>query len=153
VALASAAAVGIVYNDDFVSTAASQALSGTNNPDVFLLGGGLDTVTGGAGLDLFLFQPAAIGDAAANATTMEDLSRALGATFDLSAIDAIAATPGNDAFTFIGTAPFGGTPGELRWEDLGTARLIQGNVNADTTADLTIFVKAAGPVEAGWFVL
>jgi len=153
VAIGTASAVGIVYNDDFVSTAASQALSGTTNADVFLLGGGLDTVTGRAGLDLFLFQPAAIGDAAASATTMEDFSRPLGETLDLSAIDAIAATPGNDAFTFIGTAPFSGTPGELRWQDLGTSRLIQGNVTADTTADLTIFVKATGPVDASWFVL
>jgi len=32
-------------------------------------------------------------------------------------------------------------------------RLIQGNVNANTTADLAIVVKAAGPVDANWFVL
>lgn len=58
----------------------------------------------------------------------------------------------NEAFSFIGTTAFNGTPGQLRWEDQGTFRLIQGNVNNDTTADLTIFVKAAGPVDVGWFV-
>jgi len=90
------------------------------------------------------------------------------------------------ALAFIGTAAFSGAPGELRWQDQGAVRLIQGNVNADTTADLrtrsrlnarahgfksldgldyqawadsvifgwalTIYVRAAGPVDAGWFV-
>jgi hypothetical protein len=31
--------------------------------------------------------------------------------------------------------------------------LIQGDVNGDSTADLTIFVKAAGPLDSAWFVL
>ena len=41
----------------------------------------------------------------------------------------------------------------MRWQDNGTVRLIQANVNNDTTADLTIFVKAVGPVDSKWFVL
>jgi len=72
---------------------------------------------------------------------------------DPSHIDAIAATLADDEFTFIGTAAFDGTPGQPRWEDQGAVRLIQGNVNANTTADLAIVVKAAGPVDANWFVL
>ena len=59
----------------------------------------------------------------------------------------------NVSFTFICTTTFEGAPGQLRWQDNGAVRLIQGNVNADTTADLTIFVKAAGPVVGNWFVL
>ncbi len=153
VALGTVAATGVILNDDFASTAANQTLTGTAGPDVFLLGGGLDSVTGGAGLDLFMFQPPAVGTAASNATTLQDFSRGAGEKLDLSAIDAIAGTLANDAFTFIGTAAFNGTAGQLRWEDQGTERMIQGNVNADTTADVTIFVKAAGPVDANWFAL
>jgi hypothetical protein len=41
----------------------------------------------------------------------------------------------------------------LRWADLGGSRLIQGDVNGDSTADLTIFVNAAAPVDANWFAL
>jgi serralysin len=153
VALATASAVGVILNDDHASTAANQALTGTDAADLFLLGGGLDTVTGRGGTDLFLFQPAALGAAAGNATTLADFSAAAGEVLNLAAIDANPATPGDDAFVFIGTAPFSGAPGELRWEDQGTQRMVQGTTNADTTAELTIFVKAAGPVEAGWFVL
>ncbi len=105
------------------------------------------------GLDRFRFQQSALGPAATTATTMEDFSRTDGEKLDLALIDAIAGTVTNDAFSFIGTAAFNGTPGQLRWEDQGSVRLIQGNVNNDTVADLTIFVKAAGPVDANWFVL
>jgi serralysin len=120
---------------------------------VFLLGGGLDSVFGKSGVDEFRFLPAAIGPAASNATTLQDFNRAIGEVLDLSAIDAVAGTPANDAFSFIGTAAFGSVAGQLRWSDLGTQRMIQGDVNGDSTADLTIFVKAAGPIDAGWFVL
>ena len=94
----------------------------------------------------FRFELSAIGTAATNASTFDDFSHAAWEMLDLSAIDAIAATPLNDACSFIGTAAFNGTSGQLRWQD-------QGRVNADTTADLTIYVKAAGPVDAGSPVL
>ena len=141
-----------ILSDDLASTAADEALSGTASADIFLLGGGLDTVLGRSGTDRFLFQPAALGAAAGNAATLQDFSRAAGERIDLSAIDAIAGTPGNDAFAFIGTAAFTGA-GQLRWENQGGMRLIQGNVDGDTTADLTLFVQAAGPVATNWFVL
>jgi hypothetical protein len=153
--LGTALAEGIVLDDDAIrSTAASEALTGTADANVFLLGGGLDSVSGLGGLDSFRFQQSAIGPAAGNAATLEDFNRAFGEKIDLSAIDAIAGTGTNDAFTFIGTTAFNGTAGQLRWEDLGGGTLlVQGNVNADTTADLTITVKAMGPIDSNWFVL
>jgi len=150
--IGTATATGTIQNDDFSSTSANQTLTGTAAADLFLLGGGLDSVTGGGGLDVFRFLPAAIGLAAANATAMEDFSRTLGEVLDLSAIDAVAGGADN-AFSFINTAEFSGVAGQLRWTDLGTSRLIQGDVNGDSTADLTIFAKAAGPVDANWFAL
>jgi hypothetical protein len=71
---------------------------------------------------------------------------------NLAAIDAIGATLAEDAFSFIGTAAFSAA-GQLRWQDQGATRLIQGEVNGDGVADVTIIVTAAGPVEANWFVL
>ena len=67
---------------------------------------------------------------------------------ELSAIDAIASTVADDAFSFIGIAAFGGVAGQLRWEDQGPVRLIQDGVNGDPTADLTIFVNSAGSMDA-----
>ena len=153
--LGTAVANGIILNDDFVSTPANQALTGTANPDFFLLGGGLDTVAGLAGLDRFIFRPQALGPAASNATTLTDFSRAAGEQLDLSLIDAIAGGITNDAFSFlpVAGAPFTNVAGQLRWEDLGAQRLIQGDVNGDSVADLTIRLAAAGPVDATWFVL
>ena len=145
-------ATNLIRTDDFASTAADEALSGTASADVFLLGGGLDTVLGGGGVDRFLFQPSALGATLGNAATLQDFSRAVGERIDLSAIDAIAGTPENDAFAFIGTAAFTAA-GQLRWEDQGGMRLIQGNVDGDTSADLTLFLQAAGPVATNWFVL
>lgn len=153
--LGTAVANGIILNDDFVSTPANQALTGTANPDFFLLGGGLDTVAGLAGLDRFIFRPQALGPAASNATTLTDFSRAAGENLDLALIDAIASTGADDTFTFLplAGAPFTNIAGQLRWEDLGAQRLIQGDVNGDSVADLTIRLAAAGPVDAAWFVL
>ncbi len=153
VAIDAAAATGVIRNDDIASSVANQTLLGTDAGDVFLLGGGLDTVFGGAGLDLFLMRPAAIGPAVSNATEFADFNRLLGERLNLTAIDAVAGTGGDDVFTFIDTAAFNGTPGQLRGEDRGGVRLIQGNVDGDSTADLTMFVRAAGPVDADWFVL
>jgi hypothetical protein len=153
VTIGTASVTFVIMNDDFVSTAANQTLTGTEGSDVFMLGGGLDVVLGKGGLDDFRFQQSAIGPAASNATTFEDFSRAVGERIDLSRIDAIAGNATHDMFSFIGTAAFDGTPGQLRWQDNGAVRLIQGNVNNDTVADLTIFVKAAGPVDANWFAL
>ena len=144
----------MVYDDDTIyGTTGNDTLSGTAGADLFVIGQGLDGITGGGGRDTFRFLPSALGTAASNAFTFQDFDRALGERFDLSRIDAIAGTIGNDAFTFIGTAPFSGTPGEVRWQDTGPLRLIQGNVTNDTVADLTLFATAAGPVDAGWFVL
>ena len=152
VALATATATGAILNDDFASTAANQALAGTAAPDLFLLGGGQDSVVGRGAVDIFRFLPSALGPAAGNATTLQDFNPVAGEVIDLTAIDAIAATLANDAFSFIGSAAFSAA-GQLRWQDQGATRLIQGEVTGDGIADLTIYVTSAGPVGSVWFAL
>ena len=56
---------------------------------------------------------------------------------DLSAIDAETG-PGNQAFTFIGTASFSKTQGELRVEQAGSSAIVMGDVNGDGAADFKI---------------
>jgi len=152
--IGTATAQGVILNDDFVSTAANQTLTGGTAADLFLLGGGLDTVTGNAGVDSFRFLQAAIGTSATNATTIQDFNPGLGEKLDLSAIDAVAGTLANDAFTFNPTqgAGFSGA-GSLVWALDGTRVSILGDTNGDFAADLTIFVRPVGTPDASWFVL
>ena len=153
-AIGTATAQGLILNDDFVSTAANQTLTGGTAADLFVLGGGLDTVTGNAGVDRFRFLQAAIGNGATNATTIQDFNPSAGERLDLSAIDAIAGTLANDAFTFnpIAGAGFSGA-GSLVWALDGTRVSILGDTNGDFAADLTIFVRPVGTPDASWFVL
>jgi serralysin len=153
VSLGTAAATGVIMNDDFVSTAANEFLSGSAAPDLFLLGGGLDTVLGKGGADVFRVLPAALGPVAQSLIAFEGFNRAIGEVIDLSAIDAVAGTGANNAFAFIGTAAFSGVAGQLRWQSEGAVQRVQGDVNGDRIADLTLLVRAAGPLDAGWFVL
>jgi hypothetical protein len=78
----------VILNDDFVSTIADQALIGTAAADVFVLGGGTDTVLGKSGQDLFLFQSTALGNGATNFAFLLDFSRADGEQLNLTNIDA-----------------------------------------------------------------
>jgi hypothetical protein len=56
---------------------------------------------------------------------------------DLSAIDAETG-PGNQAFTFIGTALFSNTKGQLRVQKAGSTAIVQGDVNGDGAADFAV---------------
>ena len=70
---------------------------------------------------------------------------------DLSAIDAIAGTVADDAFTFIGTAAFSNQAGQLRFETVDGLVHIFGDVDGNGVADLHIM--ASGPqVLAGDFI-
>ena len=95
------------------------------------------------------------GPAGSNTTTIEDFSRSAGEILDLSRIDANSGglNFGNDDFSFIGTAAFSGVSGQLRWFPVGGYRVIQGDVNGDSVADLTIHVKGTDTVTSSWLVL
>jgi parallel beta-helix repeat protein len=153
--IGNATAYGIIQDDDAISsTPVTDILRGTAGADMFLLnGGGLDLVLPGAGTDLFVFGNVTADTPTTSSSMLFSFDPGAGERLDLSAIDAIAASLQDDAFTFVGTAAFSGSPGELRWEDRGSFKLIQGNVDTDSAAELTIFVKTGNPVEANWFIL
>lgn len=153
-AIGRASAVGAILDDDTIFVLGNNdAVSGTTAANYFQIGAGNHTVTGLDGTDRFVFLRTVATQGGDAVTEITDFEPTAGEKIDLSAIDAIAVTLGNDAFSFIGTAPFNGTPGQLRWEDQGPARLIQGNVTNDTATDFTVIVTTAGPVDANWFGL
>lgn len=152
--IVTASALGTILDDDAIyGTTGNDALIGTVNADTFRIGAGLDSITALAGLDFLQWTPAALGAATANLATLMDFDPLGGETIDLSLIDANSTVVGNDAFTYIGNAKFSGTPGEVRWQVQGTDILVQGNVNANLTPELTILVKNFGAGDPGWFTL
>lgn len=123
-------------DDRILGTPGDDVLSRTARRDLFLIGQGHDSIVGLAGLDRFQFLPSTLGPVAQNSVSFTDFAPAEGERLGLSRIDAIA-----------------GTAGELRWQDQDGQRLVQGDVNGDAVADLTIFLASPGPVQAGWFLL
>ncbi|MEA3045643.1 MAG: serralysin [Sphingomonadales bacterium] len=138
-------AIGGGGNDVVTGNAANNFLHGGAGNDSLAGGAGFDQDEGGAGADIFVFT--APGDSG------ETALRSDGAKFrsdvltdfvsgtdrmDLSAIDANAATAGDDAFSFIGTGAFTHQAGQLRYEVLGGRVYIYGDVNGDGGVDFQI---------------
>jgi Ca2+-binding RTX toxin-like protein len=92
-------------------------------------GGGRDVLVGGGGADSFVFRE----DAAGVRDVIRDFTPGLDKIV-LGPIDADVWSPGNQAFTFIGTAGFSGVAGELR----ATHRGLLGDVDGDRVADYDI---------------
>jgi Ca2+-binding RTX toxin-like protein len=150
--------------DDTLSGAAgNDVLLGGNNNDKLNGGAGLDKLTGGAGADsltggldadAFIYQATNQSTVVATGRdTIMDFSQAQGDKIDLSLIDANTTVVGNQAFTFIGSAAFSNTAGELRAQAMGTNTLLSGDVNGNGVADFSIVVKGVIPFASGDFNL
>jgi hypothetical protein len=61
---------------------------------------------------------------------------------DLSAIDAVAGSAPNDAFTFLGTGAFTGHAGELRYEVQSGLTHIFADIDGNGLADMEILANA-----------
>ena len=130
----------------------SDRLSGGGGDDVLEGGYGVDQLIGGGGADTFRF----IQDffsRAAQTDTIADFSREDHDRIDLSGFDANASTPERDGFQFISDAAFTGRAGELRSEVIGGETYVQGDINGDGAADLTIRLAQAVVLERGDFRL
>jgi Ca2+-binding RTX toxin-like protein len=130
------------------------ALSGGDDNDILIGGRGGDDLTGGAGADLFRYESVLDNVAGLNQDQIFDFTGADGDTIDLRSIDAVSGTPANDTFSFIGTTAFSNVAGQLRYSvvALGLARLIEGDVDGDGTADFAIATNAAD-YDAADFIL
>jgi len=112
-------------------------LRGGAGNDVLAGGGGTDQLIGGSGADRFVFDDAA-GLSAQAPDLVFDFNAVQGDRIDVSGIDAISGTTEHDEFIFIGDEAFSGSAGELRFGNDFTDGLLEGDVNGDGTADMTI---------------
>ncbi|HYJ31250.1 MAG TPA: M10 family metallopeptidase C-terminal domain-containing protein [Allosphingosinicella sp.] len=129
---------GGMGNDRLRGGGASDSLAG---------GRGIDSLSGGGGADVFVFTDLRdshgyqhrsdgkkyVPDVITDFRSGED-------RIDLSAIDAVWGTPANETFTFIGSAAFSNSPGELRFEGARGSIHLFADVNGDGVADLHIIV-------------
>jgi Ca2+-binding RTX toxin-like protein len=116
--------------------AGNDTLIGGAGADLLYGGGGRDTLTGGGGADTF--QLRAAGESLPwQGDSIQDFQGGVD-KIDLSRIDADITTPGDQAFTVIGSAQFTGHAGELRIVDMGMNQwLIMADVDGDANADFS----------------
>lgn len=134
---------GLGGNDRLFGDAGDDALQGGGGKDWLLGGSGLDQLSGGAAGDRFVFR--AVSD---SGNTRQTADRILdfqdGADrIDLSAIDASAASNGNQSFTLIGSNPFSGE-GELRVEQINGDTYI--SLNTAGIGGSEMMIRIAGLV-------
>jgi Ca2+-binding RTX toxin-like protein len=141
-------------NDTMAGGGGNDELRGEAGNDILLGNAGTDTLVGGTGGDSFVWQVAEDTGAEANtADVIADFNFAEGDRISLFAIDADITASGNQAFTFIGNAPFSGTPGEVNYIHANGDTLIQ--LQTGTSADAEAVIRLAGILtpEASWFSL
>jgi Ca2+-binding RTX toxin-like protein len=126
--------LGGAGNDAIATGSASDRITG---------GGGADSINAAGGADVFVYN--AVSDSTTGAVDTLVTFQSGTDKIDLSAIDANANTPNNDAFTYVGSNAFTNTAGQLRMQDLGGGTWqVQGDVNGDGIADLLIDVNTGG---------
>jgi Ca2+-binding RTX toxin-like protein len=129
-------------------------LDGAAGNDILDGGTGTDFLAGGTGGDKFVWASVEDTSVDANAAdVLDDFDYAEGDRIDLSLIDADVYAAGNQAFTFIGAAPFSGTPGEINYVEVDGNTVIQ--LQTGTSADVEAVIRFNGSFapEASWFVL
>jgi Ca2+-binding RTX toxin-like protein len=156
--------VGTSANEFFAGGSFADTLNGAGGNDRLVGNGGKDTLIGGPGKDVLIGGPNGdqlTGGSAADKfvylrTTdskpsepdgITDFKSAESDRIDLSAIDAIASTPADNAFAFIGANAFSkpGKAGELRF----SGGVLQGDTNGDRVADISIKVHVTGVLGTG----
>jgi glucose/arabinose dehydrogenase len=129
-------------------------LFGGSQDDVLVGGAGRDRMSGGTGGDVFVFR--SVSDTG-NATTKRDVIGDFAGgedVLDLSAIDAMAGTGGNQSFTLIGTARFT-AEGQVRLVQSGADVVVMVNTLGAKEADLSFVLTGVqvGDLQAADFLL
>jgi Ca2+-binding RTX toxin-like protein len=143
--------------DNLIGGAGDDHLFGGNGNDLLTGGAGADVMSGGAGADRFDFNSVAEIGLGGSRDQVIDFTHNSD-KLDLSTIDAKVATTTNDAFSYIGSAAFSGTAGQLRAEVVhdasGDYTIVQGDVNGDGVADFEIQLTGyTGVITASDFIL
>jgi len=140
--------VGDAGNDTLLGGTGNDTLSGGNNNDRLIGDTGNDTLTGGSGTDLLTgdsgnddFDWNAITETTASATGCDRITdfTHLQDDIDLSTIDANVGAANNQAFQFIGSAPFSAA-GQIRFAN----GFLYGSTDADSSAEFVIQIQFVG---------
>jgi hypothetical protein len=133
---------GFGGNDTLRGLGGADQLFGGAGNDVLYGKGGLDRLQGDAGADRFALR--LLSDAPAGGPAYDeilDFSRLQHDRIDLSQLDAVAGTSGNQAFRFIGDDPFT-RAGQVHAEATADGDfLVSGNVDRDLGADFAFVVQ------------
>jgi Ca2+-binding RTX toxin-like protein len=152
------------HNDTLLGMGGTDTLRGEGGHDTINGGADRDHLYGGLDGDTFVWSSASdTGLTPATADVVWDFNRVQGDRINLSLIDADVYAGTNQAFTFIGTAPFtldtrtsdptDVVPGEVRYYHSGGSTYIE--MQTGTAADVEGVIRLNGihSPEASWFVL
>lgn len=138
-------------DDEIYGSAAGNFIIGNDGNDRLCGGGGKDLLDGGRGDDTFVFlKVSESGTKVLARDVIYDFKNDGRDLIDLSAIDAKAKGGlSNDSFTYLNPdgvpiASFTRQPGELRSYFVGSAIIVEGDINGDAKADFSIEVRGFG---------
>ncbi|QPN62956.1 calcium-binding protein [Synechococcus sp. CBW1004] len=140
--------IGSAHGDRLIGSSGANRLEGGDGDDTLQGGAGVDTLIGGDGADLFVFanvKEAGLGLGKRDLiTALDDADR-----IDLSAIDARSDQKGNQAFVWIGEAPFTAL-GQLRYTILSNGNgLLEGNCSGSLAVDFQLELSGAPDLGGG----
>lgn len=133
-AAGSARGTGNALANRLTGNTLDNVLNGSTGNDLLIGGGGADTLIGGRGADSFVFLTwADTGVGLGLRDVITDFNAGQADKINLAALDAVAGTVDDEAFTYIGAAAFS-TAGQLRFE----AGILSGEMTGDGVADFEI---------------
>lgn len=133
-------------------TAGADRLFGMAGADTLIGGAGADQLTGGIGADNFRYDNVWESTRTSQDQIL-DFTFSEGDRIVLTKIDAKISTAVDDAFAWIGANTFSHTAGELRYSVVNGNSILEGDVNGDGIADLSILLKGVTSMDAGYFQL
>ncbi|WP_371998865.1 hypothetical protein P7L68_02585 (plasmid) [Tistrella mobilis] len=152
--LSSDALRGFDGNDTLRGRDGNDILDGRNGKDVIVGGHGADLLLGGAGADRFVYSSITESTKTLSGRdTILDFSHTQGDRIDLSPVDANVTLSGNQTFTFIGTAAYSGTAGQVRYAITAEGTIVYADTDGDRISDMTILLNGNHALTAADFVL
>lgn len=145
-------ASGIGSTTLYGSNIKSVHLFGGAGQNIFIGGANAQYLLGGSGKNIFSYLAVSDSYLGSNADGVQYFHQGTD-SIDLHSIDADPLAAGNTAFTFIGTAAFSATGGEVRYYQSGGMTYIQADLVGDSTPDLTIRMNGLFTLTAADFAL
>jgi len=131
--------------------AGNDILMGGDGNDVLIGGTGRDVLIGGAGNDHYVFNAVSDSPPGGGRDVIKDF--VAGDVIDVSGIDANTTVANDQAFTFIGSAAFTHTAGEMQARFLGGNTLVSGDVDGNGQADFQVVLSGHVTLQVSDFML